>query len=138
MLQAFLLGFLATVCVESMPCKKGSSHPKRGNIAYYRKKFLFMRNRNPKTSLSLGSAVKSRGVVQGPGTSKCPWVWGVDTDTKRKPITIAVAKCDNCDEKCRQVVYNHNVLVHRKDCRTGEDVWAWRLKALPVAYVYDV
>ena len=118
-----------------MPCKRGS-HPKRGNITYYRENFLFVRDRSPKASISSGGAAKSS--AQGPGTSKCPWVWDVDTDTNRKPITIAVAKCDNCDDKCRKVVYNHNVLVYRKDCRTGEMVLAWRLKAMPVAYVYDV
>ncbi|CAB3990998.1 uncharacterized protein LOC111338127 [Paramuricea clavata] len=136
--MACLLFLFAAICVEAKPC---ITHPKRGNITYYRNKFLFVRDHAPKPQGASGSPSQAGAATQGtPGTKKCPWTWDINTDTARRPVVIAVAKCQNCDvtTKCRQVTYRHSVLIQRKDCRTGEMVWSWRLKELPIAYVYDI
>ena len=129
----------SSMCIESRPCKTGNSHPKRGNITYYRHHFLFLKEHHP-SPVSSGSSSASRGVKRRtPGTSNCRWTWDVDIDTARKPVSIAIAKCTNCDlNKCRAIIYNHNVLVERQDCKTGEMVWTWTTEALPIAFVYDV
>ena len=124
------------MCIESKPCKAGSSHPKRGNIAYYRNNFLFLND----NLVTPGNPSTPSGVTQTtPGTSNCRWTWDVDTDSARKPLSIAIAKCTNCDlNKCRAIIYNHNVLKEQQDCKTGEMVWTWGTEALPIAFVYDV
>ena len=127
------------MCIESKPCQTENSHPKRGNIAYYRNNFLFLMEDSPNPGAPSNSNIPS-GVTQvNPGTRNCRWTWDVDTDSARKPLSIAIAKCTNCDlNKCRAIIYNHNVLVEQQDCKTGEMVWTWRTEALPIAFVYDV
>ena len=134
----FIFVYLS-MSIESQSCKTGNSHPKRGNIKYYRNHYSFIKEDNPNPTAS-GSSNTPSGLTQGtPGTSNCRWTWDTDNDTTRKPASIAIAKCTNCDlNKCRAIIYNHNVLVEQKDCKTGEMVRTWATEALPVAFVYDV
>ena len=124
----------AFMCTESKPiekCKK--SAPKRGRVVRYRTMFLFVNDAQPDPKPNSGI----RRI--NPGTTNCPWTWDTSIDSARKPMVIAISKCENCDtNKCRKIVYNHKVLKQYKDCKTGEMVWKWEFEALPIAYVYDV
>ena len=125
---------LKVMCAESKPiekCKK--SAPKRGRVAKYRTIFLFVKNVQPDLKQNSTSGIKRVNT----GTTNCPWDTSIDS--KRRPMVIAMAKCENCDmNKCRKIVYNHKVLKQHKDCKTGEMVWEWEFEALPIAFVYDV
>lgn len=96
-----------------------------------------MKQHNPRGSGSLKRPSSNTKIV--PGTVKCPWKWSVNLDSSRKPRSIVIAECENCDlSLCRKVTYFHTVLVLRNDCKTGEKVWHWKVREFPIAYVYDV
>ena len=127
----------ALIHIEGKPVGKcKSSPPKGGKVATYRKKFLFVNATQPPPIQNGGETRPNAG------NSNCPWVWDTSFDTARKPMVIAKAKCTpdlKCDAKrCREIVYNHQVLRQHKDCETGESVWKWEFEPLPIAYVYDV
>ena len=101
-------------------------------MTYYKRKFSLF-----KDVLIKPSSRSSSRNRRWPLSQHCPWTWTVNTDTERKPQKIPVASCPSCDNlRCKLVQYNHNVLVRREDCRTGEKVWSWKLQPLPIAYVY--
>ena len=128
----FFVILIACICIDGRPVRRArNSHPKLGNLTYYRNHFLFVKYRD----------VTPVGGAKGtPGTSKCPWDWGYEIDRTRTPSIITVAKCPTCDmTKCKAVHYSHHVLVQsHKDRRTGENVWTWKLVNKPIAYVYII
>ena len=125
---------LYAICTKSKPvetCKK--SHSKHGRVAEYKTMLLFVNDAQPDPK-------QNSGIKRvNPGTANCPWTWDTSIDSKRRPMVIAIAKCENCDvNKCRKIIYNHKVLKQHKDCNTGEMVWEWKFEAFPIAFVYDV
>lgn len=132
-----LVTFLTTMTsfINSLPCQQrpGVKLKDAQVLHHLRQRYLFVKKFNVGR---LPQPRKTRSTTI-PGTDYCPWDWKEDINPDRVPRTIVKAACPGCSHFCRAVVYHHNVLVSRCDTKTGDRVWKWKQKVLPIAFVYD-
>lgn len=129
--------FLTTMTsfINSLPCQQrpGVKLKDAQVLHHLRQRYLFVKKFNVGR---LPQPRRTRSTTI-PGTDYCPWDWKEDINPDRVPRTIVKAACPGCSHFCRAVVYHHNVLVSRCDTKTGDRVWKWKQKVLPIAFVYD-
>lgn len=125
--------------LQVFSCPTVSSLTPQKTLKRLRRHFMFV----SRTATTLKSAPRTSrqttrdGTVQLPGTSRCPWSWGLDDDPNRFPRFLTKAVCPNCTSSCREVRYSLKGLVQDCDVRTGERVWMWTVVELTTAFVYD-